>query len=243
MSFRNELNKITKTILENNELNKAEVLLAANSIVDELQKVIKNLGEIRNEDLPAIVTKIKAELGVESANKFTADVTEQIDGALDTIRSAKEAVDNAVLELSGEKVPSSIENELGDMDDMGDDIDAELEGGMDDMDTEDEFDDIAPEAPLGRLRKESIENKKRSINENQRTVTISKSVPKPKFAKFTVEFRDGTSTTKQRTGAPLPQLKQELHVWAKKYNKDNRDNPIVKIKSLNESKGIPFRKK
>lgn len=134
----------------------AEITMAARGIVDELQDIIEKLGKIQNDQLGPLADQMAYSHGADQSSTFKSSVDEAISGLLDNARSAKDAVNNAVLVLSGEQpatdtmAPSS-EDIGGDMaDDFEDDIEADIDT---DVVGGDEAMSGPKEEPLGRARR------------------------------------------------------------------------------------------
>jgi hypothetical protein len=134
----------------------AEITMAARGIVDELQDIIEKLGKIQNDQLGPLADQMAYSHGADQSTTFKSSVDEAISGLLDNARSAKDAVNNAVLVLSGEQpatdtmAPSS-EDIGGDMaDDFEDDIEADIDT---DVVGGDEAMSGPKEEPLGRARR------------------------------------------------------------------------------------------
>lgn len=131
----------------------AEITMAARGIVDELQDMIEKLGKIQNDQLGPLADEMAYSHGPEQSASFKEATDSAIAGLLGQARSAKDAVNDAVLVLTGQQPASDMAAtgaELGgDMgDDMEDDIsmDMELSGGDESMSgPEDE--------PLGRAKR------------------------------------------------------------------------------------------
>ena len=69
------------TIMEN-DLDSAEVLLAAKQMADDLQKMAENLASMQVEELMSITNAMKEEVGVAEADAFTASAEAAISSAL-----------------------------------------------------------------------------------------------------------------------------------------------------------------
>jgi len=146
-----EKTNLEKTLME--ELNsllevdaaEAEITMAARGIVDELQDVIEKLGKIQNDQIGPLADEMAYSHGPDQAATFKDSVDDAINGLLGQARSAKDAVADATLVLSGEKAADDMSDvELGgDMgSDFEDDITAEIGG--------DESASGEEENPLGR---------------------------------------------------------------------------------------------
>jgi len=131
----------------------AEITMAARGIVDELQDMIEKLGKIQNDQLGPLADEMAFSHGPEQSAAFKQASDSAIAGLLGQARSTKDAVNDAVLVLMGDKPADDMAAtgaELGgDMGaDMEDDIsmDMDLTGGDESMSgPEDE--------PLGRAKR------------------------------------------------------------------------------------------
>ena len=131
----------------------AEITMAARGIVDELQDMIEKLGNIQNDQLGPLADEMAFSHGPEQSAAFKQASDSAIAGLLGQARSTKDAVNDAVLVLMGDKPADDMAAtgaELGgDMGaDMEDDIsmDMDLTGGDESM--------AGPEdEPLGRAKR------------------------------------------------------------------------------------------
>lgn len=89
------------TLLEA-ELEQAEVILAAKSMGDDLQKMAENLASMQVQDLMPLVDRMKEEFDGGKADAFNKAVLQVLQAALDSIKLAKEGIENEVLRLQGE---------------------------------------------------------------------------------------------------------------------------------------------
>ena len=141
-----------KALLEQ-EVEQAEIVIAAKSLVDELQDMIEQLGKMQNDELGAVVDQMSYQYGADKAAAFNQAVASQLETLLASIKTAKEAVNNEVLVLTGEApAPSEMgpaDSDLGSMDDDGED----LEAPADDLTGGDDSASGPEENPLGRAEK------------------------------------------------------------------------------------------
>jgi len=143
-----------RTLLEQ-DLDQAELVLAAKDMVDRIQKMAENLAEMQVEELMPLVDAMKEHFGPDQANMFNSSVEATLQQALDTIKATREGVDNAVLALTGE---APVQSDMGSMPGPGMGIDAEPEM---DVPSEEDFggdDAMAGDAPaIGReMKPESV---------------------------------------------------------------------------------------
>lgn len=144
-----------KALLEQ-EVEQAEIVIAAKSLVDELQDMIEQLGKMQNDELGAVVDQMSYQYGADKASAFNANVATQLETLLASAKSAKEAVNNEVLVLTGEAPAQSdmapADSDLGDMETDADDG-TDLEAPADDLTGGDDSASGPEENPLGRAEK------------------------------------------------------------------------------------------
>lgn len=165
--------KMKESIVMEQDLDQAEVLLAAKELVDKLQKMIEDVAAMQVQELMPITDAMKDQLGFEVAEQYNTAADAALGGLLDQLKSAKTSLDNATLQASGQPVngpsPTDMGTELATADDLG--------GGLDD-----EFggDDAAAGAPnpVGReLKAESRLNRmEKDALKEQRVLTAKKRV-------------------------------------------------------------------
>lgn len=165
-----------------NDLDQAEVLLAAKQMADDLQKMAEDLASMQVEELMSITNAMKEEVGVAEAEAFSASAEAAIQGALDAVKSANDDVTNAVAVASGEAPATDMEMDMdGDMDadmDMEPEADVEMDdefAGADvaDMDSDGEGREMKEDAYLTALK---------MVKEAQSEGKVSKDVLKQAFA-------------------------------------------------------------
>ena len=112
-----------RTLLEQ-DLDQAELVLAAKDMVDRVQKMAEDLAEMQVEELMPLVDAMKEHFGPDIAQVFNSSVEATLQQALDTIKATRDGVDNAVLALTGE---APVQSDMGAMPapEMG--MDAEME--------------------------------------------------------------------------------------------------------------------
>ena len=140
-----------KKMYEGTEVDQAQVVLAAQDMVDQVQKMIENMTDLKVKELPALVDGIKGEQGVDAAGQFQSTVDSALQGLIEALSGAKGELESAVGVITGEEmsVPGADDMGMGDMD-----MDAELPPEPE-MDMEPEM----PEEPgddLSNLGRERI---------------------------------------------------------------------------------------
>ena len=166
------------TLLEN-DLEQAELVLAAQDIMHKLQNMAEDLAKMNAQDLFPLVDKMKATFGQEAAHAFEESAQDVISNAMNTVRHAKDELGNSIMRLEG-KLPASDMAAGAGMDtgagmadpvdggasfDAGSDVSGEdVHAAMDSFGAADGA--SGPEGdPLGRAKKESVEGGK-ALNES-----------------------------------------------------------------------------
>lgn len=177
------INEVMKNTVMENDLDQAEVLLAAKQMADDLQKMAEDLASMQVEGLMSIVNGMKEEVGVAEAEAFESSASAAIEGALEAVKNATDGVNNAVLTAQGEAPATDMAMDTG----MDPEAPAE-EPAMDmEMDAGDDFegaDAAADDSDAdGREMKEDAYLKAlKMVKEAQSNGQINKDVLKQAFA-------------------------------------------------------------
>ena len=160
-----------RTLMEQ-DLDQAELVLAAKDMVDNIQKMAEDLASMQVEDLMPLTDAMRESFGTEQAEIFNQSVDTILGSALDAIKTTREGVDQAIMVLTGEAVPMNdmMGDEMPPAGDMGDEME---------IPAEDEFAGDEAEAggegePLGRIPKESIENAKKLLLQHAKNGKLTK---------------------------------------------------------------------
>lgn len=148
--------------LTESEVQQAQVVLAAQDMVDKMQGMLEDVSELQFKELPALVDSIKNQVGIEQATQFNGDASAALSGLMQNLQGAKQQMDQALGVVTG-TTPAPVDAaaagamagaEAGA--DMGADVGAELgaEAG-DDLGAVDDLDAEEPPAgaALGRARR------------------------------------------------------------------------------------------
>jgi hypothetical protein len=152
--------------LKESEVQQAQVVLAAQDMVDKMQGMLEDVSELQFKELPALVDSIKNQVGIDQATQFNTDVTGALTALMQSLQGTKQQLDAALGVVTGQAAPAA---EIPGMD-AGADLDAAADLGvdaaagagdeMDDLDdlAADAADDLdagtgAPAASLGRARR------------------------------------------------------------------------------------------
>ncbi len=160
-----------RTLMEQ-DLDQAELVLAAKDMVDRLQKMAEDLASMQVEDLMPLVDAMRESFGTEQANAFSASADATLAAALETIKATREQMDQSVMVLTGEGAPANdmMGGEMPPAGDMG----AEMA-----IPAEDEFAGEEAAAgvegePLGRIPKESVQQAKELLLQHAKNGKLTK---------------------------------------------------------------------
>jgi hypothetical protein len=140
--------------LKESEVQQAQVVLASQDMVDQVQKMSEQISAMQFKDLPALVDQIKNEVGVDQAMQFNTDATAALAGLLQNLQGAKTQLEQALGVVTGQapQVPGEElappmpgEEEI--------DINAEIPTADSEEDIDAEMDANIEPAGLGRERR------------------------------------------------------------------------------------------
>jgi hypothetical protein len=152
-----------RVVLENEEVQKSQVVLAAQEMVDSMQKMIEQVSDMLVKELPAVVDGVNAEIGTNEGEQFNTQAAEALTSLQAALTQSQGTLKSALGVVTGEgggmdmgmgagmggNMGAGMGDEMGDMG-MGDEMsdvsvdDSEM-GGMPEEEPE-----AAPTSGLGR---------------------------------------------------------------------------------------------
>jgi hypothetical protein len=81
--------------LTEGEIEQARVTMAARDLADSVQDIVEKISKMQNEQLPALVSAMKDEVGMEKADSFKNSVADTLSTLLQAANSSRDALDNA----------------------------------------------------------------------------------------------------------------------------------------------------
>ena len=162
MAAESRLRRAMKRLNES-EVQQAQVVLAAQDMVDKMQGMLEDVTELQFKELPALVDSIKNQVGMEQAQQFNTDATAALSGLVGNLQGAKQQLDAALNVVTGQAAPGGAIPGAADAAMAGADIgaaDADM-AAADDLGTDAAVADMAaadmaaepPAAALGRARR------------------------------------------------------------------------------------------
>lgn len=147
-STKSTKKKYSSKVMES-EVEQAQVVLAAQDMVDRIQDTLEDVTEMKFKDLPALVNSIRNEVGTSQAQQYMAEANAALDALIACVQETKTAIESAQGVLTGQEpvVPGE-----GDVADMDEPVDANMDMEVDaEADAEEPSSDL--EASLGRARR------------------------------------------------------------------------------------------
>lgn len=109
----------TRMVVENEEVEKSQVILAAQEMVDSLQKMVEQVSDMLVKELPAVVDGVNSEVGTEQGEQFNTTVSEALSALQGALTQAKAGIQSGLGIITGQG---------GAMADMGMGADMGLDG-------------------------------------------------------------------------------------------------------------------
>jgi len=149
---------VSRIVVENEEVQKSQVILAAQDMIDQIQKMIEQVSKMNAEELPAVVTGITNEIGTTESEQFNTSAAQAISTLQQSLAEAKSSMTTALSAVTGEsvgEVPEPFDDAAGDMDmDMAtgdDEVDVDVDVGGEEMP---ELPDLEDDEDLGGAGRE-----------------------------------------------------------------------------------------
>jgi len=142
-----------RRLREASEIQQAQVVLAAQDMVDQVQKMSEQVSAMQFKDLPALIDQIKNEVGVDQATQFNGDASAALSGLLQNLSGAKQQLEAALGVVTGQapQVPGDDMSVAPGQEQI--DIDAEMPTPDGEEDIDAEMDANIEPAGLGRERR------------------------------------------------------------------------------------------
>lgn len=96
-------NRTNKRMVKESELQQAQVVLAAQDMIDRVQGMIEDISEMQFKDLPALTDSIKNDMGTEQANQFQTSASAALAQLLESMQQGKTQLETAQGVLTGQE--------------------------------------------------------------------------------------------------------------------------------------------
>jgi hypothetical protein len=137
-----------RIVLENEEVEKSQVILAAQDMVDSVQKMVEDVSDMLVKELPALVSSIQSEIGANESQDFNTQVSEALTSLTSALQTSRTTLQNALGVVTGQGgdafspdmgTDDTGADDLGMDDDLGTDMDVNMDSDMD-LDLDDDSD-------------------------------------------------------------------------------------------------------
>jgi hypothetical protein len=88
--------------LSEGEVQQAQVVLAAQDMVDKMQSMIEDSTEMQFKELPALVDSIKNQIGPDQAAQFNNDAQAALSGLVQNLQGSKQQLEQALGVVTGQ---------------------------------------------------------------------------------------------------------------------------------------------
>jgi hypothetical protein len=94
--------KPARMVREQSEIQQAQVVLAAQDMIDRVQGMLEDISEMQFKDLPALADSIKNDMGVEQSQQFQASASAALTQLLAAVQAGKTELEGAQATLTGQ---------------------------------------------------------------------------------------------------------------------------------------------
>ena len=104
----------TRIVVENEEVEKSQVVLAAQDMVDQVQKMVEEVSDMLVKELPALTSGVQSEIGVNESETFSQQVTEALTALQAALTQSKGTLQSALNGITGQGGEMAADNAFGD---------------------------------------------------------------------------------------------------------------------------------
>ena len=102
IALAKEGKKPNRMVREQSELQQAQVVLAAQDMIDRVQGMLEDISEMQFKDLPALADSIKNDMGVEQSTQFQSAASAAFTNLLQAVQAGKTELESAQGVLTGQ---------------------------------------------------------------------------------------------------------------------------------------------
>jgi hypothetical protein len=122
-----------RIVFENEEVEKSQVILAAQDMIDTVQKMYEDVNDMLVKELPALVSSIQSEIGANESTQFNDQASSSLQTLNDALLTTKTSLQGALGTITGQGGMDSFAAPDQGMDDQGmDELPPADDLGMDD---------------------------------------------------------------------------------------------------------------
>ena len=156
-----------RIVVENEEVEKSQVVLAAQDLVDQVQKMVEEVSDMLVKELPALTDSVQSEIGVNEGQTFNQQVSEALTSLQAALTQSQTTLKSALNSITGQggdmmggnPADDAFGNDGDATADLNVDMDSDLAGdGEDDFSVDDDIsveepEEEVPVAGAGRIKR------------------------------------------------------------------------------------------
>lgn len=108
----NDIRQYSRIVIENEEVQKSQVILAAQDMIDSIQKMVEQISKMNVEELPAVVQGIENEIGVNESEQFSSSVSENLKNLQAALETSRAGLNDALGVITGQAPAEVSSSEL-----------------------------------------------------------------------------------------------------------------------------------
>jgi hypothetical protein len=122
-----------RIVFENEEVEKSQVILAAQDMIDTVQKMYEDVNDMMVKELPALVSSIQSEIGANESTEFNTQAGDALTALNDALLNSKNSLQSALGTITGQGGMDSFATDATATGDLGmDQVEPTNDLGMDD---------------------------------------------------------------------------------------------------------------
>jgi hypothetical protein len=91
-----------RIVVENEEVEKSQVVLAAQDLVDQVQKMVEEVSDMLVKELPALTDGVQNEIGVNESETFNQQVSEALTSLQAALTTSQSTLKTALNSITGQ---------------------------------------------------------------------------------------------------------------------------------------------
>lgn len=121
-------------VIKESEVQQAQVVLAAQDMVDKIQAMIEDTTEMQFKELPALVDSIRNQIGMDQAVQFQQDATAALSGLVQSLQGTKTNLEQGLGVVTGQAQATPALDAAMSAGEPGADMDMPAAGGEEEVD-------------------------------------------------------------------------------------------------------------
>jgi hypothetical protein len=147
-----------RIVVENEEVEKSQVVLAAQDMVDQIQKMVEEVSDMLVKELPALTDGVQSEIGVNESTTFNQQVSEALTSLQAALTQSQATLKSALGGITGQGGAEAFDagGDMGGAADMGAELDVQEPlpgGGEEEMNVDLETPEEEPLGGAGRPKR------------------------------------------------------------------------------------------